>query len=228
MSTAAKANISEPKIEVWQLDLCSYASIVSFAERCKSISRLDAVLENAGINTTDFSKAEGDESTITTNVLGTILLAILLLPTLRMNAEKFKIMPRIAFVGSAVHFFAPTKELMVGGNIFDSLSNPDKADMKSRYFLSKLVATLMIRELAERITMSSKSSGKPMVIVTDNAPGLNKTNLVTNEAANDIGPRIGVKLMARKPEIGARTLVHGLVAGREAHGQYLSECVVKP
>ena len=228
LSTAARTKISEPRIEVWKLDLCSYASIISFADRCKSLPRLDAVLENAGINTYDFVRAEGDESTITTNVLGTFLLGILLLPTLRMSAKRFEITPRIAFVGSVVHFFAPTKELMVDGNIFDTLSNPNNADMKARYFVSKLVATMMIRELAERITASSKSSDKPMIILTDNAPGLNKTFLTTNSDANDMGPRVAVKLMARKPEIGARTLVQGLVAGQEAHGKYLSECVVKP
>ena len=228
LSRAAKTNKKQPHIEVWQLDLCSYASIIAFVDRCKTLSRIDAVLENAGISVTEFSTAEGEESTIMTNVLGVFLSAILLLPLLRKTAETFNVTPRIAIVGSAVHFFAPTKELLVPGNVFDGLSNPKKADMKSRYFVSKLVVTLMIRELAQRITESNQSTGKPMVILTDNAPGLNRTFLTLNEAGGNPAVGMLLRLIGRKPEIGSRTSVNGLVAGMEAHGQYLSECVVKP
>ena len=34
-------------------------------------------------------------------------------------------------------------------------------------------------------------------------------------------------MIGRTAEAGSRTLVHGVTAGLETHGQYLSECLVK-
>ena len=49
--------------EVWQLDLSSYESVKKFAERAKSLDRLDSIVENAGISTSKFVAIEGNEST---------------------------------------------------------------------------------------------------------------------------------------------------------------------
>lgn len=37
-----------------------------------------------------------------------------------------------------------------------------------------------------------------------------------------------VKILARKTEVGARTLVYGASAGEESHGQYLPDCKITP
>jgi retinol dehydrogenase 12 len=37
------------QIEVWQLDMASFASVKGFGQRAASLDRLDAVIENAGI-----------------------------------------------------------------------------------------------------------------------------------------------------------------------------------
>lgn len=50
-------------IEVWQLDLGSYESVKRFAERAKTLKRLDSVVENAGISTFKYVAVEGHEST---------------------------------------------------------------------------------------------------------------------------------------------------------------------
>jgi NAD(P)-dependent dehydrogenase (short-subunit alcohol dehydrogenase family) len=50
-------------IEVWQLDLSSYQSVKQFAERAKTLRRLDSIVENAGISTRNFKEVEGNEST---------------------------------------------------------------------------------------------------------------------------------------------------------------------
>ena len=50
-------------VEVWQLDLSSYDSVRKFAERAKTLSRVDTFLENAGILTQEFSSLEDNEST---------------------------------------------------------------------------------------------------------------------------------------------------------------------
>ena len=50
-------------LEVWQLDLSSYQSVKQFAERAKSLPRIDTLLENAGISTQEYKAVEGNEST---------------------------------------------------------------------------------------------------------------------------------------------------------------------
>src|SRR6195952_1520050 len=62
----AKKSIEESEkksgvVEVWQLDLSSYASVEEFAARVnKELPRLDVILENAGMATQAFSLAEGN------------------------------------------------------------------------------------------------------------------------------------------------------------------------
>lgn len=48
-------------VDVWALDLSSYASIKTFVKRAEMLPRLDAVLENAGISTDQFVTAEDNE-----------------------------------------------------------------------------------------------------------------------------------------------------------------------
>lgn len=55
-------------LEVWQLDLSSYESVKQFAQRAKTLKRIDSLLENAGISTEEFKLMEGNESTVTVNV----------------------------------------------------------------------------------------------------------------------------------------------------------------
>jgi retinol dehydrogenase 12 len=217
------------KIEVWPLDLCSYASVLAFAARCNTLSRLDALVENAGISYDTYTRAEDNETTITVNVVSTFLLALLVLPKLRESASQFSATPRLPIVGSAVHFWAGTAELTkpAQGKIFDTLSDQKSANMAGRYFLSKLIVMQCVRELAARISASSAKDGTPMVIVSNVAPGWCATDLFRNEDVG-AGRKMALKLIGRSSEQGSRTLVHGAVAGEEVHGQYLSECQVKP
>jgi len=48
-------------IEVWSLDLSSYASVKTFVSKAESLPRIDALLENAGIMTKEFKKFEDNE-----------------------------------------------------------------------------------------------------------------------------------------------------------------------
>ncbi len=75
--------------EVWLLDLSSFDSVRAFAKRAdRELARIDAVIENAGIALDRWTEAEGHETTIMVNVLGTFLLAILLLPTMKEKGER--------------------------------------------------------------------------------------------------------------------------------------------
>jgi len=218
-----------PTVVPFELDLSSFSSVVNFSERCKGLPRLDAAILNAGVDMQEFALSEGYETTITVNVISTFLLAVLLLPTLRLSAKKYKIVPNIAIVGSAVHFWANEKDLTTPaeGQILTALSDPKKADMKARYFLSKLPVMLLVKYLASILITSAQDdpNSKPLVVVNNVAPGFCKTNLL--RAHEEFSAKVMTKVMGRESEHGARTLIHGAIAGQETHGQYLSECVVK-
>lgn len=94
-------------VQVWSLDLQSYDSVKKFAARAtQELTRLDVLLENAGISTSKWTLAENQETTITTNIISTFLLALLLLPKLKESAQKFGIKPHLIIVSSEVHYFS--------------------------------------------------------------------------------------------------------------------------
>lgn len=133
---AAKQSIEESTkrsnvVEVWQLDLSSYESVKQFANRVEGLKRLDAIVENAGIATEVYKVFEDNESTITTNVVSTFLLALLVLPKLRETAAKFNITPRLVITSSEVHFF-PTFPERKSPRILDTLNDKEKANMAER------------------------------------------------------------------------------------------------
>ena len=119
-------------VEVWELDLSSYESTKQFARRAEGLKRLDAVIENAGIATDKYSVSEDNESTITTNVVSTFLLALLLLPKLRESGSKFSFIPHIAIVSSEVHGWTKFPERN-SSNIFKTLNDKETANMQDRY-----------------------------------------------------------------------------------------------
>jgi retinol dehydrogenase-12 len=230
---AAKASILKGNptkkldIEVWPLDLTNYDSVKAFVIRAETLPRIDAILNNAGISTAVFTLAEDNESTITINVISTFLLSILLLPKLRSTAEKFFTTPRITIVGSEVHNWVAFKERNVpDGEVLAGLNDRSKANMKERYFLSKLLVMFGVRELAALIDASSKKSGVASVVLNCPAPGFVATEL-DHENANSVIFKIMNKVLARNVEVGSRPLVDGMVRGKESHGQYLSESKVK-
>lgn len=93
--------------EVWQLDMEDFDSIKAFAKRAEGLDRLDVILENAGValmsDSLQFSKKAGTELTIAINVIGTFLLALLMLPILQSSGKKHGIVPRLSITSSEVH-----------------------------------------------------------------------------------------------------------------------------
>jgi short-subunit dehydrogenase len=92
--------------EVWHLDLSSYDSVKEFVKKVERLDRVDAIIENAGVAMSERVIAEGLESTLTVNVVSTMLLAVLVLPKLQESAKKFGIVPHLVLVGSEVAFQA--------------------------------------------------------------------------------------------------------------------------
>jgi retinol dehydrogenase-12 len=87
--------------------------------------------------------AAGYESTITTNVISTFLLALLILPKLKESASKFNIQPRLTIVSSDLHFIAKFPE-RYSEAIFEALNDKEHADMSmERYASLKPPASLL-------------------------------------------------------------------------------------
>ncbi|KAI0418974.1 putative short-chain dehydrogenase/reductase family protein [Xylaria grammica] len=214
---------AESIIDVWELDLASRTSVKAFAARADSLDRLDVVLENAGVLTHDFSMAEDNEKTITVNVINTFLLAFLLLPKLRSTSVELSKEVVLTFTGSLTHWLAGFPERN-SSSILRALADKDKADMRQRYVLSKLLELLAFRELSEAVSKSSKPGDIVVNIVN---PGSVQTAL----DREGHGPRAMVwtafvGTVGRTAEEGSRTLVHGAQGGRETHGQYLDDCKI--
>ena len=119
-------------VEVWQLDLSSYASTKAFARRCSELPRIDAAILNASVAVGKFGElSEGHETSITVNVISTTLLALLLLPVLRQSATKFGIEPTLNIVGSGVHSHSKFPE-RGAPHAFDALDDKNSKTMGER------------------------------------------------------------------------------------------------
>jgi NAD(P)-dependent dehydrogenase (short-subunit alcohol dehydrogenase family) len=91
-------NLDSSSVEVWELDMESYISVRKFATRLETLSRLDALLANAGLATTTFSLSEDNERTIIVNVVSTFLSILMLLTKLQESASKLNIRPYVSIV----------------------------------------------------------------------------------------------------------------------------------
>lgn len=118
-------------VEVWDLDLASYASVKANAAKLNGLERLDVLVENAGILTYQFKLFEKNESNITTNVVSPLLHCLLLLPKLRQTAQKFNTTAKVVFTSSFVHAMTKFPE-QNEEHIFEALADEKKADMSSR------------------------------------------------------------------------------------------------
>jgi NAD(P)-dependent dehydrogenase (short-subunit alcohol dehydrogenase family) len=228
---AAKAAIVEEAgckgrttVEVWELDLANYQSVQAFGQRVRSqLPCLDGFIANAGVEMTQFELAEGLEVTLTVNVISTILLAIEVLPKLKESSKKNGGPTTLTIVGSMVHALAPDEQLeepSTDMDTFEALSDPKTSDMPMRYNLSKLMVHQCCAELAQRVSSSE-------VIVNWVNPGWCATELARFKDP-PMSQRMLFAIMGRTAEQGSRTLVHAVLAGKESHGCYLSECQIKP
>ena len=120
-------------VEVWHLDLASFASVKAFAARVSTLERVDSLVANAGVSLDKWTLAEGNETTMTVNIVSTLLLGVLAMPKLIDTARTFGTKPRLTFVVSG-RGFTVKDELAKGGKqgILDALNDPKRADMSKR------------------------------------------------------------------------------------------------
>ena len=164
----ATTSCSPDILEVWHLDMSSYASVQAFSDRVKAeLPRLDVLIANAGIVTRTFRMTEDNEETITTNVVSLFLLAFLLHPKLRETAVQHNTQTHFTVTASELYEVAKFKERKApAGQLFVTLNDKSKANMIDRYNVSKLLEIFVVKQMA---TLSPLSSDN--VIINCVAPG---------------------------------------------------------
>lgn len=219
----ATTGCAESVIEVWPLDMASYASVKAFAARVSAeLDRVDVFIANAGVAKVTYATAELDEESITVNVVSTFLLAALVVPKLKESAAQFGTRPTLVIVSSEVHGFTkfPQRTAPDGG-IFAAVSDPNAPEdvFAQQYPVSKLLEVLSVRAIAAR----RPASKVPYTINYVN-PGL-----CHSELARDLSSWkfwFMKTVLARTTECGSRALVNAGSQGPESHGHYMSDCQI--
>ena len=211
-------------VQVWHLDMASYASVQDFAARVDAeLDRVDIFIANAGIARGQYVVAEDNESMITVNVVSTFLLAALILPKLKASAATFKIRPTLTITASGAHRFTtfPQKSAPDGA-IFDTLSDEKTAakEWAGQYPVSKMLQIFAVRSIGDRYPASS---GFPVTINCVD-PGFCHSELARDHAG--WGFWLMRLVLARSTEAGSRTLVHAGAQGQSSYGRYLADCEV--
>ncbi|MFC4321221.1 oxidoreductase [Litchfieldia salsa] len=151
----------EAKIDALHLDLASLTSVHQFVETfSKNYTRLDLLINNAGVMTPPYSKTEeGYELQFGSNHLGHFALTGLLLPFLEKGEQ-----PRVVTLSSIAH--------RNGVIDFDNLDGTKGYKAMKFYSQSKLANLMFAKELDERL----KRNGYKTISLAAH-PGISATNL---------------------------------------------------
>lgn len=215
------AQYPNAEISVWDLDMSSYDLIQKFVKRCETLPRLDFAILNAGVATWSFvvNPETKHEECIQINSISTPLMAALLLPVV---AEKAQPGPgKITIVGSETGEWAAFKEKK-SDPIFPAFDNEKGWAQPERYYVSKLLPEFWVKEAAKRIDANK-------VILNIVNPGFCYGSALHRGVPGMLSCIFeGFKrAIGRTCEVGARPIVNAaVVAGKESHGQYCSDCHV--
>ncbi|AEO62030.1 hypothetical protein MYCTH_2312931 [Thermothelomyces thermophilus ATCC 42464] len=225
IQTTAAEGVS---IEVWEVDMASYASVKAFAARVDAeLDRVDIFHANAGVARMVFALAEGSESSVTVNYLSTFLLVDLVLPKLKATAARFRVRPTLVVTSSGVHrhtAFPQRNE----PDVLAALNDQGYAGGRhwsEQYPISKLLGIFAVRSIAKEhpadaypVTINLVSPGFCHSGLSREAKGMQRVAFAVQKA-----------LLARSTERGSWTLLHAGLQGPESHGQYLEDArIVQP
>ncbi|MCJ1283573.1 hypothetical protein MMC26_002904 [Xylographa opegraphella] len=221
---AAKATIEARScrpgaVQMWPLDMNSFASVQAFAERAsRELDRLDVALLNAGLFMREYRLSEdGWEETLQVNALSTVLLGLLLLPKLRASGTVTE-PAHLAITSSSLHKKATRAMVDVEGGLLQHLNAPDGFSRDRQYCTSKLLVEYAVQTMGALVL---EQSGGAKVLVNSLSPGLCASELARGFDAwyQVLLKKIGYMLVARTAEQGARSLVSGTAQGLEGQGK---------
>jgi NAD(P)-dependent dehydrogenase (short-subunit alcohol dehydrogenase family) len=217
---------SKASIEVWKLDMCLYSSVQAFAKRVDTqLSRIDIVILNAGRARLEYHKCEitGHEEDLQVNYLSTILLTVLLLPTLKAKGPPGQ--PAHLTISSAaltLHSKFLQKDKIP---LLPALDDPNNFDRGDSYITSKLLAQMFLWNLVDYV------SANDVIINLADPAMVRGTNL--SRDVQGVGIKIALaifKIIAgRSPKVGASCYIDAAVnKGKESHGCFLMSWKIHP
>ncbi|CAI6268382.1 unnamed protein product [Periconia digitata] len=212
-------------LEVWELDMNSYESIVAFAERAKTLDSLDIAILNAGLHKVKYTQSgNGWEEDLQVNALSTTLLATLLLPTLLASKKKTGRTAVLEFVNSGLHETAklPSKARQ-SENIIEFYNKPENFGASNQYSFTKLFQMFAVGILSKKVSAED-------VIVTSICPGPVLTSIARDISFPGISliKYIASLLAMHTPAIGANVILTGTAQGPASHGRFWNMGVIKP
>jgi len=216
--------IKDGTIEVWKLDMVSYESVVAFAERAKSLERLDIAILNVGIMNITYKRvaSTSHEESLQVNLLSTALLTVLLLPIFK--AQKSSEPGRIVWVQSDITSWTKFKEKN-SIPLLPALDKPENFNFPDRYGTSKVLGQLFVTKLTKLIPSS-------VAIIIMPSPGLcYGTNLgaVSKKTIGESISNVIKRILGRSSSVGARVIVDAAVNhGVDGHGQFIEDCKIQP
>lgn len=202
-------------VKVMRLDMADFSSIKSFVhELTHEVQHLDIALLNAGLaNPTFIHSPSGYEESLQVNVLGTALLAHLLVPLLHKPAQ-VNDPPHLTFVNSVAHaavqrsWYSP-----FNNSLFAFANSRELFDQRKSYAAVKLLGlAVMLHFHNSPLTCN--------IIVNACCPFFCRTDL-GRKFAKPAKMMFGAwqYFTARSAEEGSRTLVGATVLGRESGGE---------
>lgn len=225
----AGCGLAPSAVEVWNLDLSEYDSIIKFAQRAHELDHLDLVVMNAGLYKVEQSvnSFTGFEEDVQVNYISTALLTILLLPILR-SKRSGPDPGRLTIVSSDTAGWAKFEERNSSPILSAFKHIPEastKWNMQERYSTSKLLGQLFLSELSDHLDPSE-------VIVNACNPGFCYGSDLQREGNGTILGfivRLFTRVIGRTTSVGARSLTAAATRfGHEVHGQYVEDCEIRP
>lgn len=207
---AIRAEHSDAKLHLLELDLASQASIKTAAKRFHDrFGQLDILINNAGVMWLPESKTEdGFETQIGVNCFGHFTLTGLLLPALVRTPGS-----RVVTLSSRAHLTAKL-------DVEDLCYGRRKYDPQNAYAQTKLVNLIFARELGRRL----EAEGAPTISLAAH-PGLASTNLFvgahlwTRRVSEIV--RKGAARLGQSCVEGARSTLYAATMPQLNNGDYI-------
>ncbi|KAK4235971.1 retinol dehydrogenase 14 [Achaetomium macrosporum] len=235
-AAALRAKYPKARVDVWTIEQESFDSVRAFAARCAhETDRLDMAILNAAFATPEWTvTADGHEAMLQVNYLSTALLALLLLPILKLSSTRHTSGPgRLTIVGSNLSLterFPPTDKDPLLRWLDDArVHNPKGSSFgvaaaQHRQVTAKILGLMLVQKLGEHVDPDA-------VVVNTVDPGMVKGTKVGRRLPLLAKAFVWVvfALLARTLEQGAWTYVDAVaVQGRETHGGFLVNWALHP
>ncbi|KAF9698570.1 hypothetical protein EKO04_003846 [Ascochyta lentis] len=215
----------DDQLQVWELDMMSYDSVVAFADRAHELEHLDVAILNAGLHRASYHVGEqGWEEDLQVNTLSSVLLGVLLLAKLRQSKHYTGKIPVLEFVNSGLHQSAVVSiDVRQKPSILEHYNQRENFKEVSQYKYSKVFLMYATNRLASEISSAE-------VIITSICPGVVNSHLGRDHFFPGVFilAAVVVFLIMKSPSQGANVVLSGATQGEAVHGRFWQSDQIQP